>query len=419
MKRLKIYDSPRYNLVVYTLCFLMILFCLGFCSTSKTIFLSPVTDALNISRSAFSVSDTFRFIFAALVNAFFGILVNRFGTKKLILAGLFCLIVSTLLFAYSTSLIGFYFAGAFLGTGFSWTTTSMVGSIIRRRATKNVGTIMGIVLAANGFGGTLATNILSPFIKSSKFGYRNAYLLMVALVAIIFLLFLFLYKDSDKSMLRRDNNSKNKEPVFEGVALRDALRRPYFYLVCVFIFLSGLILQGLVTSYSAILEGTGIPSGYITTILSIYTFTLAFSKVLCGAMYDKFGLKATVIISLLFCILNLSSLLIIDDSVQGKIIALVSALFFALSLPLETVMLPFYAGTFFGLKSYNDALGIFVSVAYSGMALGPPIVNIFYDISKSYTSGIIVFLIATVVISGIFLVSYNLSEKHKKLLKGC
>ncbi|MBR2044124.1 MAG: MFS transporter [Clostridia bacterium] len=417
MKRLKIFDSPHYNTVVFALCFLMILFCLGFCSTAKTIFLAPITSALNISRSAFSVSETFRFIFAAIVNAFFGILVNRFGTKRLILTGLACLIASSLLFAYSTSLIGFYFAGALLGTGFSWTTTSMVGSIIRRRATKKVGTIMGIVLAANGFGGTLATNMLSPIIKSGVFGYKKAYLVVVALVAFVFLLFLFLYKDGDKSELRKDNKTKNNDHGFEGISLKEALRRPYFYLICLFIFLSGLILQGLVTSYSAILDGTGLSSGLVTAVLSIYTFTLAFSKILCGALYDKFGLKATVILSLFFCVLNLSSLLIINDSPTGRIIAVISSLFFALSLPLETVMLPFYAGSFFGLKAYNDALGIFVSVAYAGMALGPPIMNVFFDISKNYTTGIIAFLFATVIISVIFLVSYNLSNKHKKELE--
>ncbi len=417
MKKFKFFDSPRYNILVYVLCFLMILLCLGFCSTSKTIFLSPVTNALNMSRSAFSVADTFRFISSAVVNAFFGALVTKFGTKKLILAGLLFLIASMLLFAFSTTLSGFYLAGTFLGIGFSWTSTSMVGSIIRRRAAKNVGTVMGIVLAANGFGGTIATNILTPIISSSVFGYKKAYILIACLVGAVFLLFLFLYADNNKSALHKDNKTTKKTADFEGIGIKDALKKPYFYMICCFIFLSCLILQGLAASYAAVLEDTGLSKGMVTTIISIYTFTLAFSKILSGTLYDKFGLKTAVIVSLVCGILNISALLTIGDTLLGKIIAVISALLFALSLPLETVMLPIYAGEFFGLKSYNDVLGIFVSISYLGMSIGAPAMNIFYDIFGNYTLSLVSLLIILVIISFIFLIAMKLSYKHKEQLE--
>ena len=417
MKRFKFYDSPSYNIVVYVLCFLMILICLGFCSTCKTIFLTPVTSALNMSRSAFSVSDTFRFASAALVNAFFGTLVTRFGTKKLILAGLILLIASMLLFAFSTTLAGFYLAGAFLGAGFSWTTTSMVGSIIRRRAVKNVGTVMGIVLAANGFGGTIATNLLTPIISSDVFGYKKAYVLIAILIGVIFLLFLFLYADNGKTQLSNDAKKTKNNTDFEGFSIKEILKQPYFYLFCCFIFFSCLILQGFVTSYASILQETGLSKSFITLMISVYTLTLAFSKIFCGWLYDKLGLKITVIICLVCGMVNVSALLIMGDSLFGKIIAIISALLFALSLPLETVMIPIYAGDMCGLKSYNDVLGIFVSIAYVGMAVAPPVMNLFYDLLGNYNLGLISFLILYVIITIVFIVSKNLSEKHKKQLE--
>ena len=417
MKRFKFYDKPSYNIVVYALCFLMIFLCLGFCSSCKTIFLTPVTSALGISRSAFSVADTFRFVFGAIVNAFFGTLVAKFGTKKLILAGLLFLVASMLLYSYSTALYGFYAAGAFLGIGFSWTTTSMVGSIIRRRAVKNVGTVMGIVLAANGFGGAVATNILTPIIARDTFSYRKAYLLIAVLVAVVFLLFLFFYFDNNKTALQKDNKTAEKIDNENGIEIKEALKQPYFYMMCAFIFFSCLVMQGLVTSYSSILEGTGVSKTMITTVISIHTLALAFSKILSGRLYDKFGLKVTVIVCMVCGILNLCALLTIGDTLLGKIILIISSLLFALSLPLETVMLPIYASDFFGLKSYDNVLGIFVSISYAGMAIGPPAMNLFYDILGNYKVGLISLLCVLFVVIFVFLISVNLSNKHKKQIE--
>ena len=155
----------------------------------------------------------------------------------------------------------------------------------------------------------------------------------------------------------------------------------------------------------------------ITLVISIYTFTLAFSKILSGWLYDKCGLRVTVMSCLVCGILNILALLTIGDTLLGKVIIIISALLFALSLPLETVMLPIYAGDFFGLKSYNDVLGIFVSVAYVGMALGPPVMNVFYDVLGNYTLALIVLLATLAVVSVIFLVSVKLSNKHKKQIE--
>ena len=60
---------------------------LGFCSSGKTYYLTAITDALSIPRGAYSLTDTFRFVSTTVVNIFFGSLIAKFGSKKLILAG--------------------------------------------------------------------------------------------------------------------------------------------------------------------------------------------------------------------------------------------------------------------------------------------------------------------------------------------
>ena len=167
--------KTEYKWVIVALCFLMVLTTLGFCSSSRTLFLSPITEALGIERSKFSLNDSCRFVSTAIVNIFFGTLVNKFGAKKLIGAGFLSLIGAMIIYATANSIWIFYIGGVMLGIGLSWTTTTMVGYVVNKWCRENKGTIMGFVLAANGVGGAVATQIVSPIIydKNDIFGYRK------------------------------------------------------------------------------------------------------------------------------------------------------------------------------------------------------------------------------------------------------
>ncbi len=130
----------------------------------KNIFIVPITKAYGFSRSAFTVNDTCRYVTVSIATIFFHTLVSKFGTKKLLIAGLFCYIISTLLNAYSTTLIGFYLGGVFLGLGVSWSSTTMISLIINTRFDKNKGTVLGFVLSSNAIGSAIATTLLTPII---------------------------------------------------------------------------------------------------------------------------------------------------------------------------------------------------------------------------------------------------------------
>ena len=114
MKHIKI-SPQRYRWVIVAASFLMVFVCLGFCSSSKSLYLAAITEALGIKRSLFSINDSCRYIATAVVNLFFGALCARFGCKRLIAAGFACLIASMLLYAYAPNIYLFYLGGVLLG----------------------------------------------------------------------------------------------------------------------------------------------------------------------------------------------------------------------------------------------------------------------------------------------------------------
>ena len=67
--------------------FIMVFTCLGFCSSTKGLYLAAITEALHLERGLFSINDSIRFLTTAALNLFFGKLIARFGPRKLAMAG--------------------------------------------------------------------------------------------------------------------------------------------------------------------------------------------------------------------------------------------------------------------------------------------------------------------------------------------
>ncbi|MBR5307645.1 MAG: MFS transporter [Clostridia bacterium] len=379
-----------YTPVIIGLCFLMVFTCLGFCSSPKSLFIVPVTESLGIDRSTYSWNDSCRYIATSVINIFFGSLLHRFGPRKLIAAGFASLAISSLLYAVAENVFTIYLGGCLLGIGLSWTTTTMVGSVVNRWCFEKKGTIMGAILAANGLGGALATQIVSPIIESGAEGYRKAYVTVAVILLCVGLLITVLFRDKPADAPdSTENTSKSKKrgATHEGLEFSKAKRKAFFYIAAVCIFVTGLVLQGITGVAAAHLKDAGLDAGFVATILSVHSLTLAFFKFSTGIIYDKFGLRVTTGICCMTAVVVMILLSMVTNTVIGMTFAVIYATFSSLALPLETIMLPIYAGDLFGERSFNQVLGIFVSVNTAGYALGAPLINLCYDKFGTYVPG--------------------------------
>ncbi len=378
-----------YKWVIASLCFLMIFTCLGFCSSTNGLFVRPVTQALNLERSVYSLTDSFRYASVAIVNIFFGVLVMKYGTRKLIGAGFLSLVIAVCIYANANAFWHFYIGGIFLGVGFSWTTTTMVGCVVNRWCKGNVGTVMGAILAANGLGGAFATTIVTKIMGSSTdaFGYRKAYVVIAIVVASVGVVVVSLFRERPKDFVHiaaKKDDKKSHGNSWVGIEYSKAVKMPYFYMAAVCIMLTGAILQGITGASAAHLEDISITKSYVGLVLSVHSIFLAVFKFLTGVIYDKFGLKVTVNLCSVTAVGVMLVLALVTNSPIGKMLAMIYGVFAALALPLETIMLPIYASDLFGTKSFDKVLGVFVSVNSVGYALGSVVINGCYDIFGNY-----------------------------------
>ena len=372
-----------YKWVVVGVCFLTTMITLGFCSSPGSLYLDVVPEVISVSRTAFSLMNTFRFVANAIVNLFFGFLVHKFGTKKLMCAGILCLTGAMALSATATNIYMFYLAGMLLGIGFSWTGTTMMGCVINKWCKENRGTIMGAVLAANGFGGAIAVSWLGTVIEKGGMHYKNAYFIAgtAALIAGVFILIFMREQPKNYNKeLPVLHKKKGRGRAWVGIDFAKAKTMKLFYLAAICIFLTGFCLQGVSGIAKAHMKDVGLDPQYIIFVMGFHSIALAGFKFLTGVLYDKCGLRITTSICSLAGAVVMFLLAIITNTPAGMVIAVIYSIFSSLALPLETIMLPIYASDLFGERSYEKILGIFVSINVTGYAVGGPVVNMFHDI---------------------------------------
>lgn len=395
--------KENYHWVIIVAGFMLCFTGLGFVSGNKGLFLAAVTEALGISRGVYAVSDSLRYVATSVTNLFFGALMFKFGPRLLVGFGMGALALSCLVSSLAENIVGIYLGGVLLGLGMTFAGTTFVGYIIKRWCTKNQGTILGLVLCANALGTAMTAPWLSSMIYSGDpFGYRNAYRTLSLILLVVGVVLVLVFRDAPKDRpLPQKKNGKGH--TWEGITLQHALRKPYFYLTCVCVFLTGAVLQSVTGVASAHLKDQGLDADFVATNLSIFALSLATFKFLSGFLYDRKGLKFTMLICDGAAVIMILLLAMVTASTEGRICAIAYAVLSGLALPLETVMLPLIAGDLFGEKEFSKMLGILVSVNTAGFAIAPLISNLCFDALGTYRPVFIAYAVLMCGVTAAFL----------------
>ncbi len=376
-----------YKWVVLAVCFLMEFLCLGFCSSNMGLYTAPVTDALEIDRLAYSFWSSIRYAVQVIMALFFGMLVGRFGIKRMIFAGLCSLIGATLLRAFGTNLLHIYLAGALHGFGIVYVGGTMAGTIVRRWFKQDIGKYTGIVMSANGIGGAVAAQIVSPIINSGDlFGYRKAYLLSAAVTLLVSVVILLFVKDnpSEKPVAAGKQKKKPKTALWIGIEYAVVKKKAYFYIAAATVFLTGISLQSIGSITLVYMTDLGIDPAFVAAMATVSSLVLTCSKLIAGASYDKWGLRVALLICQISALTTFVLKGCLTNSTLGLIFATVATVLSSLALPLETVMIPLLTNDLFGIASYDKILGIFMAMNSLGLCLGSPLGELFRKLTGDY-----------------------------------
>lgn len=379
----------EYKWVILAVCFLMEFLCLGFCSSNPGLYTKAVTDALHIKRSLYSLSSSLRYVVQVVTALSFGAMIGKFGVKKMTLVGFTGLVGSVVIRAFATELWHIYVGSVFWGVGIVFVGGTMASTIVRRWFHKDVGRYTGIVMSANGIGGAVAAQIVSPLINNGEaFGYRKAYILSALIgVAITLVVMLFLREQPADGPAIADGAGKKKQPrdgLWEGIPFETLKKRPYFYATAALVFLTGISIQSVSSVAIVYSQDMGISTSFIATTATVSSLCLTVSKILVGMLYDKKGLGVTLLLCQLCALFGFAQKIFQANTPVGLVLYMTATVLNSLAMPLETVMISLIAGDLFGAADYHKNLGIVMAMNSLGLCLGSPLGDWCRELFGSY-----------------------------------
>lgn len=191
--------------------FIIGFFIAGSMFLSFTAFFEPIADEFGWSYAEVSLGFSLRGMALGLFAPLIGILVDRWGPKRLIFLGAIAAASGVLLLSKVSSLAMFYTAFILMAVGLSSCTLTVLMTAVANWFHAKVGLASGIVTCGFGFGGLLIPVIVRLI---DSFGWRSC-LVILALVMLALLLplsFIFRHKPEQYGYMP-DNKAYNQREI--------------------------------------------------------------------------------------------------------------------------------------------------------------------------------------------------------------
>ncbi len=365
---------------------------------SLGLFMIPLSEEFGWNRTEISLALTFFTLSLALSIPYIGRLVDRFGSRKVLLPSLAVFAVLLALIPLLVNqlwnlfllfvLIGSLAAGAnalpYLRTISAW--------FDRRR-----GLAIGIAMGGSGMGFVYVPPMVQYMIDS--YGWRSGYYMLGAVstvIAIPLVYFVLREAPSQKEIegfdeLGRGTGTETSVP---NIPMNTLLKRPLLWQLFSIFCLLSFSLYGVLSHLVPMLADRGMSSGNAALVMSTLGISIVAARVIIGFIMDRFF--APFVAAICFLVSALGVTLLATGAVDSM--AFIAAVFIGFSMGAEMDMLAFLTSRYFGVENFGQVYGILFTSFLIGTSAGPVAYGMAYESTGSYI-GVLVLSIVLMIAS--------------------
>lgn len=373
---------------------------------SFSVFLKPLAEEFHSGRAAISLALTFHNIVSAFGIALSGWLVDRFGSRKVIL--------SALVMAGAILLSSYFCAGKvwelyafFVAAGLADSGAGPVpfGTVISHWFDRRRGLALGATMLGMGCGALVMPSLAQRLIAS--FGWRSAYGFIGAAILLITvpIVSIFLKEKPEELGLLPDgiNRSVAVSPVIAsdvGTSLHEAWHTRAFWLLLAAFVLISLSVHACFAHFAAILSDRGSSAATAALASSLFGGGVIAGRVLTGYLLDRFF--APRVTALIFgCA---AAGIAVLASTGSQKIAFVAAFLIGFGWGTEGDAKAYLISRYFGLRSFGEIYGfIFAGFVLAG-GLGAYLMGLAFDHMRSYEFPLAIACLGALVSAALMLV---------------
>ena len=364
---------------------------------SFSVFLKPLMRDFHASRAAVSLGFTLHLLTVAVGAPLAGWLIDRYGSRKIILMAT-AIFGSILLLnkPLVANLRQFYFFNIALGLVGTGVGPLPYGRVVSLWFDRSRGLALGLMMVGIGSGAMVLPSLAQWLI--AKFGWHTAYgvlggaVLFIALPAVAVLL---RERPEDLGLLpdgvRPKTVAVESETPGPGLSTLDAWRTEAFWLMVGAFFLVSASVQGCMVHLAAMFSDHGVSPQTAALGSSVAGAFVLLGRVGTGYLLDRFF--APKVAAVFFGGAAIGIALLWMGSTAA--ILFMGALFVGLGLGAELDLIAYLISRYFGLRAFGKIYSsAFAAFALAG-ALGPLIMGAGFDSTGSYRRPLACFLAAT------------------------
>lgn len=377
------------------------------------IYQASVTEALAISNSQFSISNTLILSVSVLFAGWMsGLLAKNF--KKVYMISSIVYGLAYMGFGLVNNVWLFYLLSILVGFGFLATSAMAMSILVSNWFDDKRGLALSLALAGLGIGGIIWSPIITSLIES--IGWRSTYMTYGAIMLVICLLvgqFIFVATPEEKGLqalgaekaTHASSSTAAEQNLRVPFSMKESMRKPFFILLLIGTVLVGLSNNGGLGQFPPFMQGLhGAQQG--AAIISVYSAVGILGKLLLGIIADKFGVVAGILWSSI--VIALSYFLAATTTSYG--LAILLAVLFGLGNANGPVLTPILAGAIFPAKTYPKVFGLLNQFLFLGMMFGSLIAASIAE-ATAYTTSWYIFTVISVLIILFWIGSYILAKK--------
>ncbi len=339
------------------------------------------------TREQVTLIASFKFATGASVAILFGSLIDVIGDRRgIVLASVIhCLAVTCFLFV--DTLASFYLVGVGMGVSGPAILTG-VKTIVSRQFHANQGSAFGMALAGTSIAGVVAPPLVVTLLQ--HFDWRMTMALLTVggwTVALPLFLILGRSRKSDEAIATTAGQVERASRPKRSAIAWSMMQSPRFWLIGISIMLVGAVDQGIAQHQVLYLQDDrGLSAGLVALVASGFAIVGVFSKVMFGAIYDRFSIAGIVVGYLILCVDPLLALL-----VTGPVTAAIFVLTRGVGHGALIVDTPVLAKHVYGTQNLGLVIGIFSTFLQTGFALGPWLMGRVHEVFGAYEYGFMAF----------------------------
>ena len=357
---------------------------------SMSVFIKPIAAEFGWGRTQVVAAVSVSTLLLAVCSPVIGPLLDKYGPRRVILVAttLFAAAVATMA-TLSGNYLVYLAIAALIGITGTGSNAFAYLSILPNWFDKRYGLSLGVAMIGIGLGQMAAPVYANGLI--ANYGWRMAYALIGLLIFLVTVPnALFLLRDRPSDQLAKRAMSTES---LSGATRSEAIGQAVFWRLSASFFLITLAASGCIVHLVPLLTDRGVTAANAAALAALIGSSLLIGRLVTGVLLDY--ISATLIGVVCFAGAA-SGIALLIVGVQGAMIPL-AIILIGTAFGVEGDLMAYMTRRIFGMRAYGAIYGLMFGIFNAGIVLGPLLMGLSFDLTKSYRNGLIALLAMAVI----------------------